>query len=168
MESELVLSRNPMLISSRQVRRLSILTSTRCTEVRNARTADDAETRYEHSLRHGESIDISSASPQSLHIKKYCVNIIPNTTLRYIDERHQTPDFGSLFCLAFDSNFWPVIRSAFIQTFKRVPFCFFIFYVLFRPNCRLDFQRNLHNSPPNETKQKGPRLAEFTYDIPVR
>ena len=105
LESELVLSRNPMLISSRQVRRLSILTSTRCTEVRNARTADDAETRYEPALKHGERTDILTIA-QFVVSREISREHDPQHNVKMLRRETQSPDFG---CQLFD--FRPEVLS---------------------------------------------------------
>ena len=56
LESEMISSRNAMSSKSRHLRRY--LDATVYTKLRKICTAGDADSRCEHSLRHGKTIDI--------------------------------------------------------------------------------------------------------------
>ena len=80
------------------------------------------DTRYGHTLRQGETIDILAIA--QFVVRRHCVFMLRNTKPRRYDEQHNflisEPDF-SILCL----NFWLVIRSALAEACLRAQFFFF-------------------------------------------
>ena len=130
-ESELLSSRKVMSTKSRHLR--GCLDTNFNTRVRKICTANNGDSRCEHSSRHDETIDILTIAQFVVYQEIWCAPY-PQYIVKVLRWGTKNLDFPAQIIVFFVFLFQLVIRIAFVYSFEGGQDFFFFFSVLFHEN----------------------------------